>query len=106
MNLIIKQLRRCVFILVLGICACSHSASLSGTYSGKNSLGYEYKVEFISSTDCIITDPRWGNALATYKVVGDRVLFNLANGGSAVFTRSGDSLNFTDSGYTVSLNKN
>ncbi len=105
MNLTNLVSRLSALLLVFVLCACSQSASLSGIYTGKNPLGYEYKVEFISGTDCIITDPRWGRTLATYRIVNDRVIFNLANGGSAVFTRKGDSLDFTDDGYAVSLNK-
>lgn len=90
---------------VTSLCSCSTPSGLSGTYSGKNTLGYEYKIEFISGTDCIISDPRRGHGPATYKIVGSHVLLSMPGGGGADIIQQGDILTFNDGGYPVSLKK-
>jgi len=104
-----KKLSLLILIgLVTALCSCSsssRSSGLSGTYSGKNTLGYEYKIEFISGTDCIISDPRRGHGPATYKVVGSHVLLSMPGGGGADIIQQGDTLTFNDGGYPVSLKK-
>ena len=105
MNFTRIQLRFNVLVLVLALCACSHSTGMSGIYSGKNPMGETYSIEFLSSTDCIVTAGYRGKALCTYKIVDDRILFNGANGESGMFTRKGDSIVLTDEGYTVSMTK-
>jgi len=96
-----------VFGFVVALCSCSSSSGsgLSGTYSGTNSLGFAYKIEFVSSTDCIVTDPRRGRGPATYKVVGSHVLLSMPGGGGADINLNGDTLSFDDGGYPVSLKK-
>ncbi len=102
---------------VAALCSCSQSSStptekkaeqsqgLTGIYSGKNNLGFAYQIEFISPTDCLITDPRRGHGPATYKVVGSHVLLSMPGGGGADINLQGDTLYFNDGGYPVSLQK-
>jgi len=93
--------------LVAALCSCSFSSgsNLSGTYAGKNTLGFTYQIQFISATDCIITDPRRGQGPATYRIVGDHVLITMPGGGAADVAKQGDTLTFNDGGYVVSLTK-
>ncbi len=105
-----------VFVTLLLITSCNQAGSgtdnkpnqpvgLTGTYSGKNSLGYEYKIEFISATDCLITDPRRGHGPATYRIVEGHMLITLPGGSSDLILKD-DTLSFTDDGYPVVLTKN
>ena len=95
-----------LFFAIAMLCSCSGStpSGLSGKYAGTNSLGYAYSINFISSTDCIVSAPRRGQGPATYRVVNGHVLLSMP-GGSADLTMTGSTLSFSDGGYAVMLSK-
>jgi len=88
------------------LCSCSGSSQsgLSGKYSGTNSLGYSYTINFISGADCIVSDPRRGQGPATYRVINGHVLLSMP-GGTADLVMNGNTLAFNDGGYDVKLTK-
>lgn len=88
-----------IFVAII-LCSCSgsSSSSLSGTYSGKNSLGYSYSINFISATDCIVSDPRRGQGPATYRLVNGHVLLSMPGGGAADLVMTGNTMALDDGG--------
>jgi hypothetical protein len=97
-----------LFFAITMLCSCSGStpSGLSGKYSGTNSLGYSYTINFISSTDCIVSDPRRGQGPATYRVVNGHVLLSMPGGSvlCRLYLRTGFRFrNFTFAAYGTTV---